>query len=211
MRAGGVLFWEMFDEFFMWSIIVGVITFAWMAHHSLRYRSKDGSDNNVDNFTPGVFPAENDDIRLELTWTIIPFILIVYLTYISWGPLDEVWSEDEGAVDIRITGSQWAWDFDCGDLDADLCEVTPIDVEGKSKKKLSLKAGQAYTFILTSDDVTHAPFFVDWGIKEDAQPGLETGMYYTPSTDEIGSHLLLCTEYCGSEHGYMTAVIEVHA
>ena len=211
MRAGGDVFWALFDEFNFWALIVLVIVLVWMFHHSLRYRSKDGSNNNVDNFIPGVFPKENDNMTMELTWTIIPFILIVYLTFIAWGPIDEMWSADPDAHEITVTASQWNWDFDCGDLDADICEVSNIDVEGQTKPLLRVKAGESYLFNMTSVDVTHAPFFLDWGIKEDTQPGMITRLYYTPSVDEIGSSLLMCTEYCGKDHGYMTAVVEVHA
>ncbi len=212
MKAGGDIFNDLFDEFTMWAIIVGVFTFVWMFHHSLKYRSKDGSDNNVDNLTPGVFPKENDNLKMELAWTIVPFILIVYLTFISWGPLDEVWTEDEDAHVVYITASQWNWNFDCGNLTADICDSSStMDVEGRTNTVLSLKAGESYTFLMTSEDVIHAPFFVDWGLKEDTLPGMETAIYYTPGEDEIGTHLLLCTEYCGDDHGYMTAIVEVHA
>ena len=211
MRAGGDVFWALFDEFNFWALIVLVIVLVWMFHHSLRYRSKDGSNNNVDNFIPGVFPKENDNMTMELTWTIIPFILIIYLTFIAWGPIDDLWTADPDAHEVTITASQWNWNFDCGDLDADICEVSNIDVEGQTKPLLRLKAGESYMFNMTSVDVTHAPFFLDWGLKEDTQPGMITRLYHTPSTDEIGSSLLMCTEYCGKDHGYMTAVVDVHA
>ena len=211
MRAGGDVFWALFDEFNFWALIVLVIVLVWMFHHSLRYRSKDGSNNNVDNFIPGVFPKENDNMTMELTWTIIPFILIIYLTFIAWGPIADLWTADPDAHEVTITASQWNWNFDCGDLDADICEVSNIDVEGQTKPLLRLKAGESYMFNMTSVDVTHAPFFLDWGLKEDTQPGMITRLYHTPSTDEIGSSLLMCTEYCGKDHGYMTAVVEVHA
>ncbi|MEE3310542.1 MAG: cytochrome c oxidase subunit II [Candidatus Thermoplasmatota archaeon] len=211
MEAGGEIFWYLFDIFNFWAVIVLVIVLIWMFYNSLVFRSKDGSNNNVDNFIPGVFPKENDNMTMELTWTIIPFILIVYLTFIAWGPIDEMWSADPDAHEITVTASQWNWDFDCGDLDADICEVSNIDVEGQTKPLLRVKAGESYLFNMTSVDVTHAPFFLDWGIKEDTQPGMITRLYYTPSVDEIGSSLLMCTEYCGKDHGYMTAVVEVHA
>jgi len=211
MEAGGEVFWDLFNEFNFWAVIVLVIVLVWTFHNSLRYRSKDGSDNNIDNFTPGVFPKENDNLTMELTWTIVPFILIVYLTFIAWGPIDDLWSADPDAHEVTITASQWSWDFDCGDLDADICEVSNIDVEGQTKPLLRLKAGESYLFNMTSVDVTHAPFFLDWGLKEDTQPGMYTRLYHTPSNDEIGSSLLMCTEYCGKDHGYMTAVVEVHA
>jgi cytochrome c oxidase subunit 2 len=234
MKAGGDIFWALFNEFNFWAAITFVIVMVWMFHHSLRYRSKDGSDNNIDNFIPGVFPKENDNMKMELTWTIIPFILIIYLTYIAWGPIDEMWRADPDAHQINVTGNQWYWDIDCDPLrdteDAPessipmenrsstmfynangilICEITTIDVEGQIKPKLRVKAEESYMFSLTSNDVTHAPFFLDWGIKEDTQPGMETRLYHTPSVDEIGSSLLMCTEYCGKDHGYMTAVVEV--
>ena len=209
MEAGGEVFWDLFNEFNFWALIVFFIVMVWMFHHTLRYRSKDGSDNNVDNFIPGVFPKENDNLTMELTWTIVPFILIIYLTFIAWGPIDDLWTADPDAHEVTITASQWNWDFDCGDLDADICEVSNIDVEGQTKPLLRLKAGESYLFNMTSVDVTHAPFFLDWGLKEDTQPGMETRLYYTPSMDEVGSSLLMCTEYCGKDHGYMTAVVEV--
>ena len=231
MRAGGDIFWALFDEWNIWAAIVMVIVIIWQLHHSLKYRSPDGKSlaYDTDVFVPGVFPEENDNMKMELTWTIVPFILIVYLTYIAWGPIDEMWKADPDAHEIGIVGNQWYWDFDCVADDNDdnttfgkqtdaydengnlICQLTTIDVEGQTRPLLRVKAGQSYGYILTSNDVPHAPFFLDWGIKEDTQPGIETRLYHTPSVDEIGSSLLMCTEYCGKDHGYMTAVVEVFA
>ncbi|MDP6888987.1 MAG: hypothetical protein QF454_03035 [Candidatus Thalassarchaeaceae archaeon] len=231
MEAGGDIFWYLFDEFNFWAVIVLVIVVVWQFHNSLKYRSPDGKSLAYDSdvFVPGVFPEENDNMKMELTWTIVPFILIVYLTYIAWGPIDELWTADPDAHEIGIVANQWYWDFDCVADDNDdnttfgqqteaydengnlICQISTIDVEGQTKPLLRVKAGQSYGFIMTSNDVTHAPFFLDWGIKEDTTPGIETRLYHTPSVDEIGSSLLMCTEYCGKDHGYMTAVVEVFA
>jgi|TARA_B100000530_G_scaffold215719_1_gene138386 cytochrome c oxidase subunit 2 len=229
VEAGGDIFHMLFDEWNFWAAIVMIIVLIWMFHHSLKYRSKDGKSRSesCDEFIPGVFPKENDNLKMELTWTIVPFILIVYLTYIAWGPLDEMWSADPDAHEIGVTANQWFWDFDCmADDEQDnatlgqqnvaynadgevICEISTIDVEGETKPLLRVKAQQSYAFIMTSNDVTHAPFFLDWGIKEDSQPGMETRLYHTPSLDEVGSSLLMCTEYCGKQHSTMTAVVEV--
>ena len=66
MEAGDDIFGRLFDEFNFWALIVLIIVLVWMFHHSLRYRSKDGSNNNVDNFKPGVFPKENDNLTLSI-------------------------------------------------------------------------------------------------------------------------------------------------
>ncbi len=45
------------------------------------------------------------------------------------------------------------------------------------------------------------------GVKEDVQPGQITTLWLTPTTP--GSTLMLCTEYCGQDHAYMIAQIDV--
>ena len=62
MEAGGEIFHNLFDEFNFWAVIVFVIVIVWQFHHSLKYRSKDGKSLGYDSdeFTPGVFPKEND-------------------------------------------------------------------------------------------------------------------------------------------------------
>ena len=71
MTVTSPLFFDLWDEFMLWSILVGVFTFGWLYHHSVTYRSKDGEElPNVDEIEVGVFPKENDDLRLEVAWTI---------------------------------------------------------------------------------------------------------------------------------------------
>jgi|ETNmetMinimDraft_4_1059912.scaffolds.fasta_scaffold63237_3 cytochrome c oxidase subunit 2 len=236
MEAGGDIFWGLFNVFNFWAVIVFAIVIVWLFYNSLKFRSSDNKslEFDSDEFIPGVFPKENDNLKMELTWTIVPFILIIYLTYIAWGPIDEMWTADPDAHEISMTGNQWYWDIDCDPLRDTaeapessvemenrsatmfyndngilICEITTIEVEGQIKPLLRVKADESYGFLLYSNDVTHAPFFLDWGLKEDTTPGMETRLYYTPSMDEIGSSLLMCTEYCGKDHGYMTAVVEV--
>ena len=142
MAVTSPLFNVLWDEYILWSLLVGVFTFGWLYHHSFSYRSTDGENvPNVDELKVGVFPKHNDDMKLEVAWTVAPFLLIIYLTYISWAPLDHVWAAagsdargdecllgessnnifyaDTGFVDsecyhvIEITGQQWFWSFEC--------------------------------------------------------------------------------------------------
>ena len=70
-----------------WSILVSVLTFTWLYHHSFWYTSKEGEEfENPDMIEVGVFPKHNDDMKLEVAWTVAPFLLIVWLTYVSWAP-----------------------------------------------------------------------------------------------------------------------------
>ena len=223
------------DEYILWSVFVGAIAFGWLYHHSYFYRSEDGESPNVDNLEVGVFPKDYDNLKLEVTWTVLPFILIVYLTYISWAPLDAVWSatgpdgyhgsecveggssdnyiDDDGYVrsdcywEIGIIGQQWFWEFDCYDLSEDICSTGYATVEGELKPLLMLKTGETYFAALSSIDVTHAVKNPGFGIMEDVVPG-QTTYLWMPAVEDT-SFLMLCAEYCGDNHAYMTAQIIV--
>ena len=82
MAVTSPLFNVLWDEYILWSLLVGVITFGWLYHHSFAYRSTDGEKvANVDDLKVGVFPKHNDDLRLEVAWTVLPFLLIMVILY----------------------------------------------------------------------------------------------------------------------------------
>jgi len=229
------LYDAIWDDYILWSVFVGAIAFGWLYHHSYFYRSEEGESPNVDGLEVGVFPKEYDNLRLEVTWTVLPFILIVWLTYISWAPLDAVWSatgpdgyhgsecqegessdnylNDDGYVrsdcywEIGITGQQWFWEFDCYDLSDDICSTGYSSVEGELKPLLALKTGETYLATMNSIDVTHAVKNSGFGIMEDVVPG-QTTYLWMPAVEDT-SFLMLCAEYCGDNHAYMTAQILV--
>ena len=229
------LYDAIWEDYIIWSLFVAAIAFGWLYHHSFFYRSNDGESPNVDNLEVGVFPIDYDNLRLEVAWVILPSLLIVWLTYISWAPLDAVWSQtgpdgyhgsecaegessdnyvdDDGYVysacyhEISIIGQQWFWNIDCEDLSEDLCSTDFATSGGETRPLLNLKVGETYLARLTSTDVTHAPKFNGFGMMEDVVPGQVTYLWL-PAIEE-GDSLMLCAEYCGDNHAYMTAQINV--
>jgi len=229
------LYDAIWEDYIIWSLFVAAIAFGWLYHHSFFYRSNDGESPNVDNLEVGVFPIDYDNLRLEVAWVILPSLLIVWLTYISWAPLDAVWSQtgpdgyhgsecaegessdnyvdDDGYVysacyhEISIVGQQWFWNMDCGDLSEDLCSTDFATSGGETRPLLNLKVGETYLARLTSTDVTHAPKFNGFGMMEDIVPGQETYLWL-PAIEE-GDSLMLCAEFCGDNHAYMTAQVNV--
>lgn len=229
------LYDAIWEDYIIWSLFVAAIAFGWLYHHSFFYRSNDGESPNVDNLEVGVFPIDYDNLRLEVAWVILPSLLIVWLTYISWAPLDAVWSQtgpdgyhgsecaegessdnyvdDDGYVysacyhEISIIGQQWFWNIDCEDLSEDICSTDFATSGGETRPLLNLKVGETYLASLTSTDVTHAPKFNGFGMMEDVVPGQVTYLWL-PAIEE-GDSLMLCAEYCGDNHAYMTAQINV--
>ena len=229
------LYDAIWEDYIIWSLFVGAIAFGWLYHHSFFYRSNDGESPNIDNLEVGVFPIDYDNLRLEVAWVILPSLLIVWLTYISWAPLDAVWSQtgpdgyhgsecsegessnnyvdDDGYVysacyhEISIVGQQWFWNMDCEDLSEDLCSTDFSTSGGETRPLLNLKVGETYLARLTSTDVTHAPKFNGFGMMEDIVPGQVTFLWL-PAIEE-GDSLMLCAEFCGDNHAYMTAQVNV--
>ena len=229
------LYDAIWEDYIIWSLFVGAIAFGWLYHHSFFYRSNDGESPNIDNLEVGVFPIDYDNLRLEVAWVILPSLLIVWLTYISWAPLDAVWSQtgpdgyhgsecaegessdnyvdDDGYVysacyhEISIVGQQWFWNIDCEDLSEDICSTDFSTSGGETRPLLNLKVGETYLARLTSTDVTHAPKFNGFGMMEDIVPGQVTFLWL-PAIEE-GDSLMLCAEFCGDNHAYMTAQVNV--
>ena len=100
--ADYTIFQSLMDTWNFWSIIVGVFTFALLLYLIIRFREISPNDASPENLTPGTFPKERDNLTLELTWFIVPTILVLYLTFIAWQSMITVWvdpysEENEGS------------------------------------------------------------------------------------------------------------------
>lgn len=227
------IFWDLLETWNFWSIIVGVLTFALLIFLVIRFREISPKEKSPDDIVPGVFPKERDNLTLELTWFIVPTILVLYLTFIAWQSMISVWvdpySEENNADDFEITmeAYQWGWNFyyhdDIEFFDPDSGNSTYFTTPaGTEIKNGTLTLGELYlpcnTLIKAkiisvgdaasnSPAVLHAPFMPEWAIKEDAVPGLETYIAFTPR--ETGTYDLFCAEYCGQQHSKMLAKVHV--
>ena len=63
----------------------------------------------------------------------------------------------------------------------------------------------------TYQGVQHAFWLQEWGMKEDAVPGLDSGTWMYVQPNEAGVFPIKCAEYCGKEHSLMTGQVEVVA
>ena len=229
--ADYTIFRSLLDTWNFWSLVVGIFTFILLLYLVIRFREESPNDPKLDGIKPGVFPKERDNLTLELTWFIVPTILVLYLTFIAWQSMITVWvdpySEElaEESFDITIEAYQWGWNFYYHDEIVVLNEtgnlttfVTPMGSEIKDGSigidgNLYLPCDTPIKAkIVTLNDggelpVLHAPFMPEWAIKEDAVPGLETYLAFTPK--ESGTFDLFCAEYCGQQHSKMLAKVHV--
>ena len=217
--GGGV--WQMF----IWSVIVALLVVVWLAYNLIYFRHTEGDPDHEDALKAGVFPHERGNVRIELAWTIAPLILVGWLTFISLGPLNYMWDVDGQDPDltIEVNAYQWGWNFE-----TPICEEAgeskswcvngiyqePVNFENCYNDQgfelpncLELPHGAVIHFKITSQDVLHAFYLPDIGIKQDAVPNLETLAWLDSSNVNPGHYDLYCTEFCGDSHSKMLADI----
>ena len=196
-------FETLWDSFTIAAIIVAAIVFGIMAWLVVSFRAKADYDIKRDSpFIPGVFPAERDNFRLEVTWFIIPLAIVVWLTVITLGPLSEVWpsermieeklNEGESIQYVSVVAEKWQWwYFPTQDatvlgngsdptVDAIVSEEEMRGEDGITKRyapEITLQCNQHVMFYLYSYDVLHGFYIPEAGIKEDVVPGLQTKLY----------------------------------
>jgi cytochrome c oxidase subunit 2 len=136
--------------------------------------------------------------RLEIAWTLIPTIIVLFAGGYSWKVLDDI--EDpvpEGQqLTVAVFSQQFAWSFAYPGKDY-------VWTEGE----LHVPVGRQIHFKLHALDVIHSFWVPEWRIKKDNVPGITTTAIVTP--DKVGTYQLVCTELCGFGHATMRAKVVV--
>lgn len=135
-------------------------------------------------------PVPNDiheNIPLEIAWTLIPTILVVFMFYFGWVDFDYIRNPPKDAMNVDVIARQWSWTFRYEN--------------GRQSDTLKVPVGEPVKLILTSEDVIHCLFIPAYRVKEDCVPGLKTHLWFT--ANEAGTYDIFCTEYCGLEHSHM--------
>jgi cytochrome c oxidase subunit 2 len=133
-------------------------------------------------------PGETrENIPLEIIWTVIPTILVIFMFYFGWVDFDYIRNPPKDAMNVDVISRQWSWTFRYEN--------------GKQSDTLRVPVGQPVKLTLTSEDVLHCLFIPAYRVKEDCVPGLKTHLWFT--ANEAGTYNIFCTEYCGLEHSHM--------
>ena len=95
---------------------------------------------------------------------------------------------------INVTGLQYAWLFNYPETDVTTGE-------------LHLPIGKTVEVNITANDVIHAFWIPEFRVKQDAIPGRQTNLRFTPR--KAGDYQLICAELCGPYHGVMKSQVVV--
>jgi len=153
--------------------------------------------------------------KMEFIWTIIPIIILIFLTIPAVKLLIKMEDASNSDLSIQVTGSQWKWHYKYLDKDIEFfSNLKKHDVSDENylldvDNELVIPAGVKVRFLVTADDVIHAWWVPDLAVKKDAIPGFINEMWTNVPEDKLGTYRGQCTELCGKDHGFMPIVVKV--
>ncbi|MGZ4289605.1 MAG: cytochrome c oxidase subunit II [Gaiellaceae bacterium] len=162
-------------------IFIFAIVAAVMIYALLHFRVRE------DDFEDG--PPIHGHTGLEITWTVIPFLLVTSIAIVSAIVLSRNDAQAQDTLRIDVTAQQFEFTFSYPDANN---ATSPV---------LRLPKGRSVELYMRSLDVIHSVFVPQFSQKEDIVPGLVTQLHITPT--RLGMFPLECTELCGLGHSLM--------
>lgn len=171
-------------------------------------------------------PSNHGNMTLEIVWTIIPSIVVVFLAIISFS----IWNantapkENENMVNgasiaYNVTGQQYAWTHEYVTNVANPNEDNePVVLS--TGNILHVYAGQNLNLTLQTQDVIHSYWIPAMRVKQDLLPGnpaeggRPTQIRFSPIIVENetypAEYPIVCAELCGDGHGRMRGTVVVY-
>jgi len=191
-------------------VAIGVVVFGVMFYSIFAHRKSKGA----------VASHFHESTKLEIAWTVVPFIILLFMAIPATKVLTDIYNADDAALDVRITGYQWKWKYSYpkegveffSSLRTPRDEINNLAPKGENylldvDEPLVIPAGQKVRFLVTAADVIHSWWMPDFSVKRDAIPGFVNETW--AMVPEPGVYRGQCTELCGKDHGFMPIVVRV--
>jgi cytochrome c oxidase subunit 2 len=156
-------------------IVAGIIVYALMC---FRWREGEADPKQV---------AGNRTI--EMVWTAIPGLIVVALFAMTAHAMSLSDPPPAPTPDLVIVGHQWWWEARYAKSGAVVANEIHIPV------------GRALSVRLDATDVLHEFWVPELARKITAVPGHPNHLWI--EADKPGTHLGVCSEFCGTEHAWM--------
>jgi cytochrome c oxidase subunit 2 len=139
-------------------------------------------------------PEIEGSLALELTWSIIPFLLTVVM--FVWGArvFFHMNRTPDDAMNVNVVGKRWMWKLQHPTGQREINE-------------LHVPVGRPVQLTITSEDTIHSFYVPAFRIKKDAVPGRYNFAWFKAT--KTGAYHLFCAEYCGTEHSKMIGRVVV--
>lgn len=187
-----------FDFIYYLSVFFFVLVVAVMSYFVLKYYRRPGHTEE---------PSASHNEWLEITWSVIPSILVGVIFFYGFTGYLDMREAPEGAYEIQVVGSRWKWDFYYPD-------------GTNTVNELHMPVNRPVRFLINSakGDVLHSFFIPAFRIKMDSVPERFTTTW-AEATHVTGHGInnedhepldLFCAEYCGQQHSRMIGKVYIH-
>lgn len=165
----------------------------------------------------------HDSTFFEVTWTIIPFVILIALAIPAAKALVRIYDTSDSDLTVKITGFQWKWQYDYLQDGFSYFSMLAADSEKASRldsginpdsvphylrdvdHPMVVPTGKKIRLLITSDDVIHSWYVPDFAEKTDAIPGFVNQAWI--EVEKPGIYRGACTALCGRWHGFMPVVV----
>lgn len=209
-------------------VAIAVVVFGAMIYSMVKYRKSQGAvaDTSIVHST-----------KAEIIWTIIPVLILIGLAVPATKGLVIIEDTRNSGLTVKTTGYQWKWQYEYlsqndgktetpisgvsffsaleensnftrqlgSGLDPNKVENYLLDVD----HPLVIPSGVKVRLLLTANDVIHAWWVPELGMKRDAIPGFVNEMWIQVDEGKEGTYRGQCVELCGRDHGFMPVVVVV--
>ena len=179
---------QLLDVMIILSAFVFSLVMVMLFYALWKFKAKPGDESDGEPI--------HGNTRLEVAWTVIPTIIVLFGAIYSWVVLDEIETPAQNPLKVQVFAQQFAWSFGY-----------PGKGDVWSEHELHVPLNRQVQFKLHAQDVIHSFWVPEWRMKKDAVPGITTTAIVTP--DKPGTYQLICTELCGFGHATMRAEVVV--
>ena len=183
------------DVMIVLSSFVFAIVLVMLGYCLIKFRAKPGDESDG--------KPVHGNTKLEIAWTVIPTIIVLFGAAYSWIVLDDIEAKADDRMPVNVTAQQFKWTFEYPD-------------EGVTSDEFHVPVDRQLELHLTALDVLHSFWVQEWRLKRDLVPiaegnptDVDNEMVVTPT--EEGTFQVICTELCGLGHSTMRASVVVES
>jgi len=205
-------------KIFWWCVAIAIVVVGVMIYSIATFRKSKGAVADV---------TLTHSQKVEVIWTIVPILILVVMAIPAAKTLIQIEDTRNTELSIKVTGYQWKWHYDY--LDKGVSYFSQLaqtsnearqlvsDIDPKTVDHYLLNVDHPLVvpeatkvrLLLTANDVIHAWWVPDFGMKKDAIPGFVNEMWFKVEEGKAGFYRGQCAELCGRDHGFMPIVVEV--
>src|SRR6056300_388291 len=149
-------------------VVIGLVVFGIMFYSMFAFTKKK-------NPSPASF---HENTKLELAWTVVPFLILVFMAIPASNTLTKIYDDTEGDINIQVVGYQWKWQYKYLEDDINFFSNLTTDwdeIYNKTPKgefyleevdeAVVIPVGKKIRFLITANDVIHSWWMPDFAMN----------------------------------------------